>query len=186
MSRVVLYIAASIDGYIAGSDDQLDWLDSVGGTEEDYGYHTFYQSIDALIMGRRTYEITAGFEKWPYAGKPSVVLSRNPLANARPDVTVVNQSPAEAIDSLAAAGHQKIWLMGGGQLTVNMLQSGLIDDIILSIIPMTLGAGVPLFPHGKSQQTMFDLLRASNYPTGLVQLHYKKRTNDSDKKGAPH
>jgi len=176
MSEVVLYIAASIDGYIAGPDDQLDWLDSVDGGADDFGYGEFYASIDALIMGRRTYEVTAGFGEWPYSGKPSWVLSRSPLDAANPDVTVVNQSPAEAIAALGAAGYRRIWLMGGGQLTVSAIQAGLVDEMQIFVIPLTLGAGIPLFPPGESRQTAFTLLGAHSYAGGVVQLHYKRKT----------
>jgi dihydrofolate reductase len=170
--KISLYIAQSLDGYIADSENGLDWLESVALEGEDYGYEAFYQSVDALVMGRGTYEVIQGFEPWPYEGKPVYICSRQHLS-ANQDCTVVKDTPQQLAQRLQQEGHRHVWLVGGGQLTAAFLQAHLIDEIILSIIPVSLGQGIRLFPQRDSQHLSFKLIHHQAYDSGLVQLHYR-------------
>ena len=177
MNSVILYIAASLDGYIARLDGAVDWLDVVAAEGEDYGYSAFYESIDSVIMGSKTYEEIIQVlspNEWPYAGKLSYVLSGRGFQNSNPEIVISAQSPAEALAGLNEAGAQRIWLVGGGALAASMLALDLIDEIILSIIPMTLGEGLPLFPSLDQAERGFELLATKGYPSGLVQIHYRR------------
>lgn len=188
MSKVLLYIAVSIDGYIARPDGAVDWLDMAAGDgedlemaagdPEDYGYTPFYESIDSLIMGSKTYEEIMHVlspDEWPYPGKRSYVLSRHALKSSNPEIVITAQSVTEALSALNAAGAQTIWLLGGGALVASMLAQELIDEIILTIIPVTLGEGLPLFPAQGQPEQKFKLLEAKGYPSGVVQIHYRRQ-----------
>lgn len=177
MSCVILYIAASIDGCIARLDGAVDWLDVVAAEGEDYGYTSFYASIDSVIMGSKTYEEIIHVlspDEWPYAGKRSVVLTRRALKSSDPQIVISAERPDVALARLKAAGAQRIWLLGGGALVASMLALDLIDEIILSIIPMTLGEGLPLFPALGQTERSFELLETKGYASGLVQIHYRR------------
>jgi dihydrofolate reductase len=172
--RIVLYTAASLDGYIARKDGSIDWLAVAERPGEDYGYAAFLAGVDALVMGRRTYEQVLTFGLWPYPGKATYVFTSRDLAAGRDDVTFV-RGPVEAFAAdLAARGHRRVWLVGGGSLNGAFLRQGLVDELIVSIIPVCLGEGIPLFqPPGRDLK--FDLLESRSFPTGVVQLHCRAK-----------
>jgi dihydrofolate reductase len=175
MSKVILYIATSIDGYIARENGAVDWLDLVHIEGEDYGYTAFYESLDALIMGSKTYEevievLSPGV--WPYAGKLSYVLSRRDLVTDNAEIVISPDGAQNVVAKLKGDGRQRIWLLGGGALTASMLALDLIDEIILSIVPVTLGKGLPLFPRQEQGEKRFKLLETKGYASGLVQIRY--------------
>ncbi len=146
---VILYIAASLDGYIATEDDSLEWLFRVEG-EGDNGYGAFYDTVDTVIMGRRTYDWIMEQEqgRFPYAGKECYVFSRNRTGNDG-YVTYVSED-AEALTSrLQAQEGKKIWMVGGGGALLDFLRAGLVDEIVINIAPVLLGRGIPLFPKGE-------------------------------------
>lgn len=170
--KVTLYIAASLDGYIAGPNGEIDWLDLVDRPGEDYGYHQFYDSVDVLVMGRKTYEVPAGVAEWPYPGKPSYVLTRQDLKSDRDDVSFVSQPVETLVASLRRQGFQHLWLAGGGETVRAFLAQRLIDEHIFSIIPTILGAGIPLFPPPSPQQHL-ELISSRTFSSGVIQLHYR-------------
>jgi dihydrofolate reductase len=172
MPYVTLYIATSLDGYIARADDGIDWLSIVEKEGEDYGYGAFYDSVDALIMGRRTYELVRSFSDWPYPEKQSLVFTHRDLATGRDDVEVASGDVKTVLAAMEARGYRRLWLVGGGELTRAFLQQGLIDEYIISILPILLGGGLPLFPPPGLEQRL-ELASAKQYPSGLVQLHYR-------------
>jgi len=161
-----VFLATSVDGYIARADGSLDWLDSVQGP--DYGFAAFYASIDTLVMGRATYETALGFGEWPYAGKRVVVLTHRALA-PRSDVAFASGAPAEI---LARLGEARRVYVDGGDVIRQFLAAGLIDDLTLSIVPMVLGGGIRLFAGGEGEQALV-LDSSQAWPTGLVQLRYR-------------
>lgn len=171
MPKVILYIAASLDGYIARPDGGIDWLDLVESKEEDYGYAAFYASVDSLIMGSATYEQVLQFGAWPYEGKRCIVLSKRLAESDLSGVTVTSQSPSEVLADLEAEGHRRTWLVGGAAVVASFRASGLISRYIISVIPILLGEGIPLFASpGPSER--LDLVDAEAFRSGLVQLTY--------------
>ncbi|PZC46577.1 MAG: Dihydrofolate reductase [Chloroflexi bacterium] len=166
MRRLKLYIAASLDGYIAGPNGEIDWLDVAG--DLDYGYEEFYASIDTTVMGRATYELTLTVEEYPYAGKTNYVFTRGPLPPDTSHVQFVSDDIAGFVRDLKEQPGEDIWLLGGGQINTIMLNEDLIDDIILTAFPLVLGEGIPLFAAGASR-AQFRTVGFEAYETGLTQ-----------------
>jgi dihydrofolate reductase len=175
--QVVLYIAASLDGYIAGPNGEIDWLSLVDREGEDYGYHEFYQSVDAIVSGSKTYELAASFSEWPHPGKPTFVFTRRPLKSPRDDVFFLSEEVPQAMEKIKAQGFQRVWLLGGGELVRSFLRHGLIDEYIISTIPIILGGGVPLFPASTPEQKL-EVISSRQYESGLLQSHYQNRENE--------
>ncbi|EKE73023.1 dihydrofolate reductase family protein [Gallaecimonas xiamenensis] len=168
---LTLYIAISLDGYIAGPKGQLEWLAKVEKAGEDYGYGDFWARMDGLIMGRNTFDEVMTMGAWPYEGKPTYVLTSADNLQAGP-VTPFTGSAEALLDSLKGK-HRQLWLVGGGQTLQGFLDKGLVDEVILSLIPVTLGEGIPLFlPTGRQQD--WHLAGIRTFDSGLVQLHYRK------------
>jgi dihydrofolate reductase len=185
MPEIIYYVAASLDGFIATPDGGVAWLAPFEGTGEDYGYAAFYASIDALLLGSRTYEQVLTFGEWPYAGKPCWVCSQRALGPARPGVIVTAQAPRQIAAGLEARGIRRAWLVGGGRLAGAFRAEGLITETIVSVIPVILGAGIPLFGApaldlSASSLTSkvstvgegLQLVEHKAYPNGVVQLRY--------------
>jgi dihydrofolate reductase len=148
--RCAVFVATSVDGYIARADGAIDWLEAANATipaGEDCGYDEFYAGVDALVMGRRTYELARTFDRWPYEGKPVVVLSRTMrslTADAPDGVRLSTESPAALVARLEREGRRHVYVDGG--LTVqSFLAAGLIDAITVTTIPVLLGSGLRLF-----------------------------------------
>ena len=171
MPEVVYYVAASLDGYIATPDGGVEWLAPFEGTGEDYGYAKFYASVDAVLLGRKTYEQSLSFGEWPYPGKPCWVFSRQQIEVAQPGVTLTTQSPIEVTAALRARNLRRAWLVGGGELAASFRAHGLITEYIVSIIPVILGAGVPLFASPGPKENL-KLADSKSYPNGVTQLRY--------------
>jgi dihydrofolate reductase len=171
MPTIVLYIASSIDGYIARPDGSVDWLSVVDGFDTDYGYQAFYDSVDALLMGSNTYAQVQQFGDWPYTGKTAYVFSSRDWSDTLADVQI---APPDVGATLPAIKHyHKVWLVGGAALVKSFHEAGLIDEYIISIIPVVLGDGIALFQSPLTEQPL-KLLSAQHYASGLVQLHYQK------------
>src|SRR3990172_7004625 len=145
MAHVILYIATSLDGYIAKKDGSIDWLTMVEVGDTDYGYADFYQSVDALVMGSRTYEQALGFGDWPYPGKQSYVFTTRNLTSERKDVIFTSAKPDTGIREMEAQGFTRIWLVGGAELTAVFLRLRLVEEDRISVVSASLGGGIPLF-----------------------------------------
>lgn len=167
--KISIYIATSIDGYIARKDNSLDWLDRVGGFDEDYGFEKLLGSIDALIIGRKTYEVATTVPE-PYPGKRVVVLSKS-LGSVRSDMELYQGDLGELVRKLHKEGIKHIWVDGGSTIS-QFLSSKLVDEMTLSIIPVILGSGIPLF-QVITKEIPFRLISSQGYRSGLVQLHYE-------------
>lgn len=174
MTKVTLYIAASLDGYIARSDRGIDWLSVLDTEGEDYGYTAFYESIDAIVLGSKTYQVGLGFDKWPYPEKKSFVFTQRHLKSDREDVVFVSDIVEQALADIHAQGFQNIWLVGGGALINSFLQHSLIDEYIISTIPIILGGGIHLFPPPIPEEKL-ELINSKRYPSGLLQAHYRRQ-----------
>jgi len=169
--RCSVYIATSVDGYIARPDGGIDWLDRVQVAGEDYGWAAFYGSVDTLVMGRGTYDKALSFDAWPYAGKRVVVLTHRP-SPSRFGEQFASGSPTEVLAGLADARHVYV---DGGQVIRQFLAADLIDDLTISVVPVLLGAGLRLFPGGEGEHALA-LQSSRGFASGLVQLRYTART----------
>jgi dihydrofolate reductase len=189
MSRAQYYCAASLDGYIAESDDTLAWLMEYQGSFEGEGaepmkgsYDRFYDGVGALVMGSLTYEFILNHEgkgeRWPYAGKPVWVLTSRDLArhgDADADIRFANAEVSSLYDEMmSASGERDLWVVGGGNVASQFADEGLLDDVLVTVVPVVLGKGKPLFdrrlPAGPMQLT-----GARTFDTGMVELRYEVR-----------
>lgn len=178
MGKVIYYLAMSVDATIAGPGGDLGWLLQYDQSGEDYGYKALVQGLDALIMGAGSYEwiLNAG-EQWPYEGLESVVMTSRSLpqppgGNAR----FTAESPADVVRSLRARYEKNIWLVGGGKLAAAFAAADLIDEYDLTLIPVVLGAGIPLLqPAAAILQQKLDLIDHQVYPSGVVRLRYARK-----------
>ncbi|MBK7410342.1 MAG: dihydrofolate reductase [Saprospirales bacterium] len=168
MRKLSLYIATSLDNYIAREDGSVDWLFSATG--EDYGYHAFLAGVDTILMGAKTYEFILNHGgDYPYPDQENYVFTRNKERPADPNVEFVTDHISEFVGRLKKQPGKTIWLVGGGQINTLMLNAGLIDEIILFIQPTVLGSGIPLFG-GKGKTTAFELRSSKAYPSGMIEL----------------
>jgi dihydrofolate reductase len=177
MPRVVLYIATSIDGFIARPDGSLDWLESLPNPDQtDHGYGAFLASIGTIVMGRATYQEIVGFGvDWPYPGIDTYVVTRDPnLAISTPGTQVLATDLAQWVAHRKQSPSKDIWLVGGGQLVSHFLDLGLIDAMTLTIIPTILGRGIPLFPN-TPKETDWALVKAEPFSSGAVNLVYEQK-----------
>lgn len=169
-STCAVFIATSLDGRIARADGGLDWLDAAQGSGEDYGYAAFFGSVDALVMGRRTYEKVLTFGAWPYAGKRCIVLTRTPRASLHGE-EFSSEAPSALVERLQREGVRRVYV-DGGEVIRSFLRAGLIDELTLSVLPIVLGDGIPLFADGLPEQRL-SLEATTPFPSGLVQLRYR-------------
>ena len=168
MPKLVLYIATSLDGYIARPEGEIDWLTRYENRSTDFGYHEFYAMIDALLIGRKTYEAVASFGPWPHADRPCYVMSRS--ARIFPHASSRRGSLREVVEELKGR-HGAIWLVGGADLVQQALSEQLLDEMIVTIAPVILGSGIPLF-EGPMGEVRLDHLETRSYTGGLVQVKY--------------
>ncbi|RXA19809.1 dihydrofolate reductase [Methanosarcina sp. MSH10X1] len=176
MPKIKLYIACSLDGYIAREDGSIDWLTKYDNNPEtDYGYSEFYSSIGTVLMGRKTYEQVLGFGNWPYGEKKSYVFTRQsePLRREK-NVEFVSGNVGEFVRRLKGSTDKDIWLVGGSQLVKAFLEENLVEDLIVTIVPIILGSGIPLFDRiGK--EIRLKTGRVEKYGNGLVGIEYVVR-----------
>lgn len=176
MKKVKLYIAISLDGYIARKDGSIDWLEALPNPNKiDYGYMDFYESIDTVIMGRKTYDQILGFDvPWPYEKCTTYLATReSDYTPPTPQTKVIQGEIGAATRSILQEGGKDIWLVGGGQLVAYYLNEGLIDEMMLFIIPTIIGEGIHLFPSPVNESS-FKLHKTEHYETGAALLHYTK------------
>lgn len=170
MRKIVLYIAASLDGYIARADGRIDWLENKAYTieGEDFGYSSFMETVDTTLMGHSTYKIVLGLgSPFPYTNKKNYVFSHSSHPEAE-HVQFVSSNAARFVKDLKQQPGKDIWLIGGSQLNTLLLNANLIDEIILTYIPIILGRGIPLFAPGASEH-LLQLKDSKSYKNGFVQ-----------------
>ncbi|MCD8488122.1 MAG: dihydrofolate reductase family protein [Desertifilum sp.] len=167
MRKVILYMASSLDGYIARTSGEVDWL----FTDDDYGYSEFFATVDTVLMGRLTYEQVLSFGDYPYTGTQGFVFSKTPQSNSSNLVEFINRDPAAFIGELKQQPGKSIWLVGGAGLIQSCFEQ--IDEFILSIHPIILGEGILLFPPPLSQADL-KLQHCQTFDSGLVQLTYSR------------
>jgi dihydrofolate reductase len=174
--KACVFVAASLDGFIARPDGSIDWLDQANTLVpegEDFGFRDFMDKTDALIMGRITYEKALTFREWPYADKLVVVMSRKevdiPEALSE-SVIASSESPAMLLDWLALRGALQVYV-DGGQTIQSFLREGLIDELNITTIPILLGSGRPLFGSLNADIKLRHIFTRT-YPFGFVQSRY--------------
>ena len=172
--KLTYYVAASLDGYIAEKNGSVAWLDAFTTDGLDYGYFDFYNPVDALIMGRRTFDQILTFGKWPYPGKPCYVVTSKEIANELPEIISTNMAPLDLVNNLKSSGFKNAWLVGGAKLAGSFRSQGLIDEYIVTIMPVILGSGsVQLFDGDTGKHEAIQLVKEKSYANGVVQLCYK-------------
>jgi len=177
MKKIKLYIASSLDGYIAREDGSLDWLYELPNPDqEDYGYGDFLATVDTVVMGRKTYEEILGFGvEWPYSDFRTLIITSQEEYQVRTASTeAMSQLDQQGIDKLRAGSQKNIWLVGGGQIITEFLNLGAVDEMTISMVPRILGKGIQLFPGGP-RETIFDLVSAVSFASGMVNLIYSRK-----------
>lgn len=182
MGRTQYYCAASLDGFIAEPDDTIDWLTgyrgSYDGTDAEPGgrgsYERFYEGVGALVMGSATYSFVIDeLADWPYQGKPTWVLTSRDLPPPEGEDVRIGRADVGELHGqmLEAAGDRHLWVVGGGNVASQFADAGLLDDVIVTVVPVVLGEGKPLFdrrlPGGPMQ-----LEGTRTFDSGMVELHY--------------
>ncbi len=173
--RVVLFIATSLDGYIASPDGTVDWLFH----DADYGYTDFMASVDAVVMGRKTWEQARTFEDVPFAGKQVIVFSRSQSDANDSRIRFVQGDPSTTITEIQSCGQKNIWLVGGGDLIRQFIAGNLIDEFRIFVHPIILGEGIPLFPR-QSGRTDLSFESSQSFPSGLVELRYRRHSQSNE------
>ncbi|MFN7115697.1 MAG: dihydrofolate reductase family protein [Saprospiraceae bacterium] len=169
MRKIKLFIASSLDGFIARPDGALDWLPTDGN---DYGYHDFITTIDTTLMGGKTYRDVLKFGEFPYKNLQNFVFTRDRAIKKNPNVKFVPEQICHFTQTLKNQAGKDIWLIGGSEIIAELYNTHLIDEYIITIIPTILGRGIPLFTALK-KQAYLQLTNVKSYPSGVVQLLYR-------------
>lgn len=172
--NVTFYIASSLDGFIATDDGGVSWLDEFQGTNDDGSYEAFFADVDCLVMGSKTYEQILGFGEWPYERKDTYVVTSRGLPTATESVELFDGAVEELAHRLERQ-YEHIWLVGGAQLAQTFLRLNEIDELRLSVIPVLLGSGIPLFD-GNGDRHALALTDANTFDNGIAELRYDFRT----------
>lgn len=170
-----VFIATSLDGFIARKDGAIDWLLARDAGGEDHGYTRFIAGIDAIVMGRGSYEKVLEFDAWPY-DRPVLVLSATLAGAPVPErltgkVRVVDLSPGDALAMLQAEGCRRVYV-DGGKLIQSFLRHGLVEDLVITVVPVLLGSGLPLFGALDAEISLAHEATVT-FPSGLVQTRYR-------------
>ncbi|MBI3235559.1 MAG: dihydrofolate reductase [Bacteroidetes bacterium] len=171
--KVILYIATSLDGYIAKPNDDLSFLSIVHQDGEDYGYTEFSKSVDTVIIGRKTYDwVMTQVPVFPHADKETYIITRT----ERPSIDNLHYytgSLKNLVTELQSKNGMNIFCDGGAEIVNELLKENLIDEFIISVIPIMVGHGTKLFNDNRPE-LLLKLVSTKSYVTGLVQLHYIK------------
>lgn len=175
-----VFIATSLDGFIARPNGKLDWLDNAAPKDEnqDYGYQKFMAGVGCIVLGRKTFDVASSFSEWPYQGKQVIVLSKTlkePPQDFVDKIDVFN-GPIELLAvELQHRGIRKVYVDGGVTIQ-SFLKAGLIDEMTITQIPILIGRGLPLFGD-MPEDIHLQLQESINYPSGFVQSIYKVKRN---------
>jgi dihydrofolate reductase len=172
MSRVIVYIATSLDGFIARKDDDISWLDPFNAGGEDYGFSDFMKTVGTAVMGARTYEQSLTHPERLLTGiKTYILTSRSLPIAAGIDAELWHGTLSGLVKKIRQESSEDVYIVGGGQVISRFLDEGLVDEIRQFIVPVILKEGIPLYT-GLSREIAFRLLQAVPYRSGIVQLRY--------------
>ncbi|MDM5317098.1 dihydrofolate reductase family protein [Fictibacillus sp. b24] len=170
--NVILYIAASVDGFIAKENEDIDWLSMVERPGEDYGYETFIESVDTIIMGRKTYDKVLSFGiEFPHKDKKCYVISRTKTGHDD-NVEFYGGDLKELIQKLKSREGKNIFIDGGAEVVRELKSLNVIDEYVISFIPIMLGKGIRLFKETEAESKL-ELVESRAFESGLVQVTYK-------------
>jgi dihydrofolate reductase len=173
--KVIVYIATSLDGYIAKPNDDLSFLSIVAQEGEDYGYADFIKTVDTVILGRKTYDwVMTQVPEFPHADKDSFVITRT-AKPASGKTNFYTGNLKDLVSGLKNRQGKNIFIDGGAEIVNELLNEDLIDEFIISIIPILVGKGIKLFQDGRPEHRL-ELIATKQFEKGLAQLHYR-RTN---------
>lgn len=175
MSKVILYIAASLDGFIARPDGDLSWLTQHQNPDrQDYGYSELIKSTSATIMGAKTYEWLLQFEDWPESKERPTYVITHRMLKAVPDANIIFYSGdlKDLVRAIKEKSTKDIWLVGGAALAQSFMREWLADEIILSVLPLLLGDGISLFG-SLNKEVNLKLVNQKAFKSGIVQMHYQ-------------
>ena len=176
MAEIKLFIAASLDGYIARPDGNIDWLNEIPNPDNsDFGYNNFYAGIDVIVMGRKTYEEVLGFDvEWPYPDRKCYVVSSNKSTKTpTPNTELVSEVDHTFVDALREESRKNIWLVGGGQLIRSFMDLDTVDELLITFISRIIGDGLPLFP-SPMKDTTWRLTTSEVINEAAVILTYRR------------
>ncbi|MHB9147020.1 MAG: dihydrofolate reductase family protein [Candidatus Amoebophilus sp.] len=172
-SKAIVFVAVSLDGFIAKQDGDIGWLSLVDRPNEDYGYSAFMQGIGAVIMGRKTYDKVLSLgENFLHKDKQCYVLSTKQHKSNYNHITFYQGELTKLVEELKSKFSKGLYIEGGGEVISELRKDHLIDEYIISIIPILLGSGIPLFKACNVEEKL-ELSSAKAYPSGLVQVHYQ-------------
>ena len=169
--KTTYYVASSLDGYIAKEDGDVSWLEELNISMEDAGYNEFYPTVNALVMGRKTYEMIASFGQWPYGDKPVWVCSRNKISPIEGCNLQAESTPEEVYKAAENKAIKHLWLVGGGSLASSFVENNLLTNIYLSLMPIVLGSGIKLFGD-LSSSIKINKVSEKAFDSGMTQLEY--------------
>lgn len=169
--EITYYVACSIDGFIADAEGRLDWLRPFEQTGDDYGYAAFYESVDAVVLGRSTFDFVRDMPEWPYEDKPTWVFSHASLGALPRRAVATVEEPVAFAARLRAHGYRHVYLVGGGRLAASFRAAGLITRYVVSVVPVILGGGLPMIGPGGGVERL-ECIRSEAFPSGIVQLEY--------------
>lgn len=175
MRKLMIFIAASLDGYIAKPNDDLSFLKSVEKEGEDYGYAEFTATIDTIILGRKTYDYVLkeiGPSHYDNGNRDVYIITRTEKPSAG-RTTFYTGNLTQLVKQLKSENGKNIYCDGGAEIINELLENDLIDEFIISVIPVLLGNGTRLFKDGRPEQEL-ELVSSKSFETGLTQLHYKR------------
>jgi len=167
MRKIILGLAVSLDSFIEGPNGEYDWC----FTDQDYGMHDFFNRVDAVFMGRKSYDLVQGMENTDFMPKMKTYVFSNTITQTKDDSIVVSGDIAAEIAKIKNQPGKDIWLFGGANLTSSLMNSKLVDEVWLSVHPILLGSGKPLFS-GIRERIKLNLIDTKTYSTGLVSLTY--------------
>ncbi len=171
MRTTTVFMAMSLDGYIAREDGDIDWLSIVESKDTDYGFQKFYSDVDTVVLGRNSYEKACSFDEFPYENKEVIVITSHPVEK-RKSVKSYRGDLIVLWNKLNDMPGREIYVDGGGILVSELIDLGLVDRLIISVIPIILGNGIPLF-HKTNSDYPVHLENVLTFDTGLVQMHYR-------------
>lgn len=172
--RTIVYIGTSLDHFIARANGDIDWLIPYSTPDVFESYHQLINRIDCLLMGRHTFEKVVSFEPWPYSKKVFVLsntLKQLP-EHLKDKAEIINKAPKESLAYLASQGATAVYV-DGGKLIQGLLQEDLIDELIISTLPVLIGSGIPLFG-GMDRDLLFKHIKTQSFPNGLVMSFYER------------